>query len=199
MFTYCGNNPVCRADTSGQFWGVVIGAAVALGGLLLLSSCAPKSSKKPAPYSGQANCYAYAMKLENDPRTNQLFTSKPQPGTFSGTPLSSRDLKKGKKTVKETIKKKVSSDAKVLKYNFREVDSASYIPEEGNWLVALAYASDGSDYHWWRKNEDGTWSHKPGSTPILHWDASGNVITDPGICNRGIYDEFLGYYEVGPN
>lgn len=28
MFAYCGNNPVSRADDSGEFWNIVIGAAV---------------------------------------------------------------------------------------------------------------------------------------------------------------------------
>ena len=28
MFAYCGNNPACRTDESGEFWNVVIGAAV---------------------------------------------------------------------------------------------------------------------------------------------------------------------------
>ena len=28
MFAYCGNNPVTRADSSGNFWNIVIGAAV---------------------------------------------------------------------------------------------------------------------------------------------------------------------------
>lgn len=81
--------------------------------------------------------------------------------------------------VKEAINKKVSADAEVLNLNYTEVNSADHVPKSGNWVVALAYATDGSDYHWWRKNADGTWSHKPGSTPIIHWDASGNTINDP--------------------
>ena len=32
MFAYCGNNPVARADEGGEFWNIVIGAAV--GGLV---------------------------------------------------------------------------------------------------------------------------------------------------------------------
>lgn len=80
-----------------------------------------------------------------------------------------------------------------------EVDSADHVAKSGNWVVALVYATDGTDYHWYRRNDDGTWSHKPGSTPIISWDASGNTITDPATCDRGIYDGFLGYYEVGPN
>ncbi len=32
MFAYCGNNPVSRADDGGEFWNIVIGAAV--GGIV---------------------------------------------------------------------------------------------------------------------------------------------------------------------
>ena len=113
--------------------------------------------------------------------------------------MTARDLRGNSETVKSNINKKVLSDAKVLKLNYTEVSSADHVAKPGNWVVALAYATDGSDYHWYRRNDDGTWSHKPGSTPIISWDASGNTITDPATCNRGIYDGFLGYYEVGPN
>ena len=139
------------------------------------------------------------MKLENDPRTGLPFQQKPQPGEFSGNALTARDLRGNSSTVKSNINKKVSADAKVLKLNYTEVSSADYVAKPGNWVVALVYATDGSDYHWYRRNDDGTWSHKPGSTPVISWDASGNTITDPATCDRGIYDGFLGYYEVGPN
>ena len=202
MYAYCGNNPVNRKDPAGQFWiTALVVAVVVTVCTFTLSGCSSNNKTKPAPkpYSNQANCYAYAMKLENDPRTDQPFTRKPQPGEFSGSKLTARDLKGTSETVKQAINEKVLADAKVLNLNYTEVYSADHVPKEGNWVVALAYATDGSDYHWWRKNDDGTWSHKPGSTPIIHWDASGNVITDPGNCDRGSYDGFLGYYEVGPN
>ena len=194
MFAYCGNNPVIREDSTGQFWintsTVTADVTVCMADIL---GCAPK------PYSGNANCYAYAMKLENDPRTGLPFTRKPQPGEFSGNGLTNKDLKGSFEKVKKVINKKVSADAKVLNLNYTEVYSADHIPKAGNWVVALAYATDGSDYHWWRRNDDGTWSHKPGDAPIINWDESGNPITDPKNCDRGIYDGFLGYYEVGPN
>lgn len=202
MFAYCGNNPISRKDPIGQFWITALAvAAVAVVCAFTLSACSSNNATESTsePYSNQANCYAYAMQLENDPRTGQPFMSKPQPGEFSGNGLTAKDLKGTSETVKKVINKKVSADAKVLNLNYTEVISADHVPKEGNWVVALAYATDGTDYHWWRKNDDGTWSHKPGSTPIIHWDASGNTITDPGNCDRGIYDGFLGYYEVGPN
>ena len=200
MFAYCGNNPVNRKDPTGHSFVVALIVAVVVGCAVGLSGCsANEPSSNTEPYSNQANCYAYAMKLENDPRTGEPFQKKPQPGEFSGNGLKKQDLTGDPKTVKNNINQKVLADADVLNLNYTEVDGADHIAKSGNWVVALAYASDGSDYHWYRRNDNGMWSHKPGSTPIISWDASGHAITDPATCDRGIYDCFLGYYEVGPN
>lgn len=50
MFAYCGNNPITRADLSGQLWGIVIGVALVVGLVASLSGCSVKSSSKPEPY-----------------------------------------------------------------------------------------------------------------------------------------------------
>ena len=54
------------------------------------------------------------------------------------------------------------------------------------------------DYHWYRQNSDGTWSHKPGTTAVRRTDNSGNHIIDPETCDRGLYTNFLGFYAVTP-
>ncbi len=53
----------------------------------------------------------------------------------------------------------------------------------GACLVALV-VGPGDDYHWYRQNGDGTWSHKPGTTPVTNLDTAGNVITDPRTADR---------------
>ena len=82
---------------------------------------------------------------------------------------------------------------------YTEVENADHVPKEGNWIIALAYSSTGEGYHWYRRDEDGMWSHKLGIRDIRMWDASAKRITDPANCDRGVYDIFMGYYEVGPN
>jgi hypothetical protein len=42
----------------------------------------------------------------------------------------------------------------------------------------------GVDYHWYRQDTDGKWSHKPGITPITNLDASGKPIADPAKADR---------------
>ena len=54
----------------------------------------------------------------------------------------------------------------------------------------------GVDFHWYRRDRDGKWSHKPGSTAARNTDNSGNLITDPRTANRGPYTIFCGCYCV---
>ena len=59
--------------------------------------------------------------------------------------------------------------------------------------VALVVAP-GYDYHWYRLDEDGRWTHKVGGNVATPYDNSGNVITDPRTANRGVYTEFCGFF-----
>lgn len=60
-------------------------------------------------------------------------------------------------------------------------------------LVALVIWP-GQDFHWYRKQKEGFWAHKPGSTAVRNVDNSGHVISDPAICDRGNYTQFCGYF-----
>jgi len=54
----------------------------------------------------------------------------------------------------------------------------------------------GVDYHWYRKDRDGKWTHKMGGTPATNVDSSGNPITDPRTADRGNYTVFCGCFCV---
>lgn len=54
----------------------------------------------------------------------------------------------------------------------------------------------GVDYHWYRRDRNGRWSHKMGGTPVTNLDNSGNIITDPRTADRGSYSEFCGCHCV---
>jgi hypothetical protein len=61
--------------------------------------------------------------------------------------------------------------------------------------VALVI-SPGFDYHWYRKDKDGRWSHKMGWSPATNLDNSNNLITDPRTADRGSYTIFCGCFCV---
>jgi len=52
------------------------------------------------------------------------------------------------------------------------------------------------DYHWYRFDSNGRWSHKRGITAATDKDNSNQVILNPETADRGEYTGFCGYYEV---
>lgn len=61
---------------------------------------------------------------------------------------------------------------------------------------AALVVAPGSDYHWYRLDTNGAWTHKPGQAPATNLDNSGNVITDPRTADRGGYTEFCGFFMI---
>ena len=64
---------------------------------------------------------------------------------------------------------------KVITY---EKPNRQYSPN----LVALFIHSK-TDYHWYRQNPDGSWSHKLGSDPVTNVDADDEIIWNPKDAN----------------
>ena len=68
--------------------------------------------------------------------------------------------------------------------------------------VEVEYGRKDYDFHFYRQNPDGTWSHKPGNTAVINYDYQNNVILDPLLADRHTsqpiyyYDYFVGYYAV---
>jgi len=55
-----------------------------------------------------------------------------------------------------------------------------------------------NDYHWYRQEPDGSWTHKRGAKKTEDKDASGKPIKDPSKADRNYpgtpdYDKFCGY------
>jgi hypothetical protein len=67
--------------------------------------------------------------------------------------------------------------------------------EKPRWLVALVVGPN-YDYHWYRKQQEGFWGHKPGGTAARNYDNNGVIITNPETCARGPYTQFCGYFYV---
>lgn len=118
------------------------------------------------------NCFSYAL--------NQLVShrmNKPQPGYFSKHPhISNNDYNCG------AFYKRLKSDIPSLyraKFGTR--------CKKGYYKVFLAVDNDTSkdtDYHFYRQDSNGTWSHKPGRTNVTNVDANGNIIINPTLASR---------------
>ena len=59
-----------------------------------------------------------------------------------------------------------------------------------------------NDYHWYRQNLDGSWSHKLGSGSVNILDASNEIILDPETADRDYgdynYEIFAGFFQISP-
>lgn len=54
------------------------------------------------------------------------------------------------------------------------------------------------DFHFYRRDCNGRWSHKVGKSPVTNLDSSDQLIDDPRICDRGSYTLFCGYFDCDP-
>ena len=138
------------------------------------------------------NCYAYALNNQVHPGTNEVWY-KQQPGEYSNT----NDYPFTKAILKNAVAQDFAEYNEDYGTNliFKEVGKYSVVPE-GSYKVALVSYS--GDYHWYRQDSDGYWSHKPGTTAVRRTDNSGDLIIDPETCDRGPYTNFLGFYAVTP-
>lgn len=134
------------------------------------------------------NCYNYA--------TNRPTNTFAQPGVASGMPFPNLTC--------------ADVSAAAIADGLCQVASPDDC--DGDYcVVALVVApgppvNPGADYHWYRLNDDGTWSHKPGSTRARTHDSAGMPITDPATADRtgrlpgGAsspgYTQFCGYFCV---
>jgi hypothetical protein len=136
------------------------------------------------------NCYAYML----DRRVGFPEGHKLQPGELSGAPLSS-----AAEVTADRITELVLADAQAVNFSFEAVDATATCPS-GTYKVALV-VDPGVDYHWYRQNPDGTWSHKPGHSEVTDLDASGARVVDPATADRDYgfinYSEFGGYFCTG--
>jgi len=159
-------------------------------------------------YLKHTNCYSYAFNYID------YGDEKLQPGDIHGT--------KYKKTTCDEIIQKMKND-----YVNDNVDKTSFeeVLSKDRYKIALFIDPDkqrkntkdhDQDYHFYRQDCPGTWSHKPGTNDATNEDASGNAITDPVKADRDYenkciqggleecdeehnYQEFCGYFSVPKN
>jgi len=119
------------------------------------------------------NCYNYS--------TNYRTDTFAQPGQAAGAMYTALTC--------ASVRPAAVADDLIAKPNAK-----NRCPEDGH-LVALVIAPNW-DFHWYRKGEDGMWTHKPGGTPATNVDNSGHLIPDPRTADRGPYTNFCTFMVV---
>lgn len=148
------------------------------------------------------NCYTYflnmlskeAMELCKEDFEKHNMCRRAQPGYASGFP----NLSKGKYTCDEIEKRTLKDNPEIYKIKSKDVkcDKRFY---KGAMVVAPE-----RDYHYYRLNDEGVWTHKPGYKHSTNLDAGNKKIKDPETADRNYggtldYKNFCGYYCVPRN
>jgi len=126
------------------------------------------------------NCYNYA--------NNKITNTFAQPGRASGITLPMPP--DGPSVARGAIADGIEGLA--------DPEAWQSTPVEGHWM-ALVISSSIDDYHWYRLDDlNARWSHKPGSTPVRDFDGARAAISDPRTCDRGPYEQFIGFFHSLP-
>lgn len=123
---------------------------------------------------GSNNCYNYA----NNKATNTFA----QPGKAAGSA-------NGIMTCSAAIQAVIADGLEYLGTNY---PNPILNFKSGIALVVAPYY----DFHFYRLDDNGNWTHKPGGNVSTNLDNSGNVITDPRTANRGVYTNFCGFFRI---
>lgn len=109
------------------------------------------------------NCYSYLL---DDPVKGLL--GKPQPGMYGGikTPLKYNDC--------DDFYRRIRADNPSV-YLAKERERC----RRGFYKGYLALDPKKDDYHFYRQDKSGIWSHKPGSKKVRQYDSKFNVIMVP--------------------
>ena len=149
------------------------------GVLLLVTACCELPTYTPTFWNDGGtvqhsnNCYNYS----NNKRTDTFA----QPGRASGSTAGTMQC--------DPVKTAAIADGLTALPASGHCPSSSKSTE---CKLALVVAPDW-DYHWYRLDSNGMWSHKPGQTQATNRDNSGQLISDPETADRGAYINFCGY------
>lgn len=147
------------------------------------------------------NCYSYAMHVY-DPKGVELCKKYGncrnffhQPGAKTG---HRNELNREERRSCPIVEKLMMGD-------IPEVTKTTYDAKCPAGMSKVAAVVDkGVDYHWYRQDRDGYWSHKDGSNKVKTFDALKRPIFNPELASRDYrwqgsdlnYEDFCGFYCV---
>ena len=124
------------------------------------------------------NCYSYALNAIVSSRLD-----KPQPGYTVKFP----HISNGNYTCDPFVKRLRKDIPSLYSSTFRGRC------KKGFYKIYMAVTTGkGTDYHFYRQDSNGYWSHKPGRTDVTNLDADKKLIINPDLANRN-YD----FYNYG--
>ena len=151
-----------------------------------------------------SNCYQYVLNCQAkpwDPVQPWLYA---QPGDYSHQSISGFGQNPSLITDAVTEDYNCYNDDFGTSKYFGAVQKYA-LCNSGCYKVALVIGpktTGGYDYHWYRQDADGLWSHKRGSNSPTRTDAADKLIIDPETASRNYsncnYSTFVGFFQLTP-
>jgi hypothetical protein len=152
------------------------------------------------------NCFAYAFGVLDKAQKDKCAKTKDCNVAFHGPGIKSgyRRLKgEDGKTCADTMARTLADSDGGYAIGFTGRCRRGYSK------IATVVDPD-ADFHYYRQDNSGRWSHKPGAMPVTELDSNGNPIYDPAIAGRRYpvdvnhnheldYTGFCGYYCIPRN
>ena len=128
---------------------------------------------------GSHNCFAYAFDYMDIPSEDECTDKKcninfHQPGIKSGFPKWNKT--RGKRC--PDLLSRLRGDV----HGIQRAEFTERCPPQSS-KIALVVSPE-NDYHFFRQDSNGLWSHKPGALPVTNLDADNRPIYDPALANR---------------
>jgi len=128
------------------------------------------------------NCYSYAIRQFNNTKKEKIH-----PGYLSGVKKVPKI--KGIYTCNNFIKKLKKDHSNLISSSYSNNCPCNYYKFalflDNNKKVEKKY-----DYHFYREDNNGYWSHKPGKTKAINIDASNKKIINPSKADRNYYKKY---------
>lgn len=173
----------------------------------------PRSGAEP-PYAPETwnddeatyksmNCYAYAFDFRNPDLINECRRNNgqdcrkyfPQPGALHGD----------RNVLNAVDRRNCPVVEHLIKSDVPDIEKSDFHSKCGAGKSKIALVVDpGEDYHFYRLDPDGYWSHKDGSNKVKRFDALRRRIFNPAGASRDYrwqgsdlnYSDFCGFYCV---
>ena len=171
----------------------------------------PRSGYEPAfapqRYNGDPsvykshNCYSYSMNVVDGDlvvkcrETGNCRRYFHQPGAKNGD----------RNALNAATRRTCAVVEKLQKSDIPDIEKTDFTSQCPAGMSKIALVVDpGEDYHYYRQDADGWWSHKDGSNKVKRYDAVGKPIWDPRLIARDYrwkgsdlnYESFCGFYCV---
>lgn len=156
----------------------------------------------PAIYKSH-NCYSYGMNVLD---TSLVNFCRKNNGKDCRTHFHQPGALNGDRYALNTVERRTCPNVeKLMKADVPEITNTTFQGQCPANMSKIAMVVDkGEDYHFYRLDSDGMWSHKDGSNKVKRYDANKQPIFNPETAARDYtpqgsdlnYDDFCGFYCV---